>query len=79
MGISMTDAVGSNTSWKAYVVDKSSDLVQPSVVRTTGGLAVFFRDRNAKNIYRATSVNEGVSWTTPKATPLPNNNAGIEA
>ena len=30
------------------------------------------------NVYRAVSTDEGETWTTPTATVLPNNNAGIE-
>ena len=60
----------------------SSDLVQPSVVRNPAdptALIIFFRDRNAKHIFFASSTDEGVSWSTPVPTVLPNNNAGIEA
>ena len=82
MGISAGRSVGGAAQWKASVVQGSEDLVQPSVVRDPKRpeqLVCFFRDRRAKNIYRATSDDEGFNWTAPAATPLPNNNAGIEA
>ena len=85
MGISANQSIGTNTSWTSHLVGDSSGLVQPSVVRTMVGgvpsdtLTVFFRDRKAEHVYRATSSDEGVTWTSPTATVLPNNNAGIEA
>ena len=42
-------------------------------------LISFFRDRRAQYIYRATSSNDGVTWSKPSKTKLPNNNSGIEA
>ncbi|XP_013386853.1 uncharacterized protein LOC106156237 isoform X2 [Lingula anatina] len=70
------------SSWVGHAFPKSDYLVQPSVVRPVPGkpnLVVFFRDRRAGNIYRATSPDDGKTWTTPTKTTLPNNNSGIEA
>ena len=39
----------------------------------------FFRDRRAQYIYRATSSDDGVTWSKPTKTKLPNNNSGIQA
>lgn len=58
------------------------DMVQPSVIRPVDAkpkLIAFFRDRKSRNIYRATSPDDGETWSACKATPLPNNNAGIHA
>jgi len=58
------------------------NLVQPTVIRPKENkpdLIAFFRDRNAKHIYRATSSDDGKTWSSCKATVLPNNNAGIHA
>merc|ERR1719498_1844293 len=70
-------------AWKIGSYGTSCDnLVQPSVVRPTPGkpdLTVFFRDRKKKNIFTATSKDDGKTWSACKRTSLPNNNAGIEA
>ena len=40
----------------------------------------FFRDRNSENVYRATSDDDGETWSTPKAIDgIENPNSGIEA
>jgi len=86
MGVSAGKSVGDNTSWSAHTVRDSSDLVQPSVVRVgvvgapeNKTLTIFFRDRRHEHVYRATSSDEGITWSSPVATTLPNPNAGIEA
>lgn len=73
-----------HSSWGKPVDVKNADnLVQPTVVRTAPGtLKAFFRDRAAKNVFGASSSDEGLTWTTPspkEAGGIPNNNAGIEA
>jgi predicted neuraminidase len=68
--------------WGNLDFKDTSHLVQPTVIRSRSGyprLTAFFRDRDAAHIYRATSDDDGKSWTSPAATPLPNNNAGIQA
>jgi predicted neuraminidase len=59
----------------------SNNLVQPSIIRLNNSpqLRAFFRDRRAASIYYADSVDDGLTWSTPQATSLPNNDAGIEA
>eukprot|EP00039_Didymoeca_costata_P000947 m.48256 g.48256 ORF g.48256 m.48256 type:complete len:373 (-) comp10560_c1_seq2:94-1212(-) len=82
MAVSQGKSIAGAGDWKEYEVAGSNDLVQPTVVRNPkdeSELVVFFRDRKAEHIYRATSHDEGKTWSTPKATKLPNNNAGIEA
>ena len=70
-------------TWHSYKVNSSNYLVQPSVIRPIPGSSTcyiaFFRDRRAEHIYWATSTDEGKSWTAPKKTDLPNNNAAIQA
>lgn len=71
-----------HVNWKGYPVANSNYLVQPSVVRPAPDrqfLKAFFRDRRAEHIYSASSNDEAYSWTTPKKTVLPNNNAAIQA
>ncbi|XRB01949.1 sialidase [Pycnococcus provasolii] len=56
--------------------------VQPSVVRLKGGhgrLLAFYRSRSADFIYKASSEDDGKTWTEPTPTHLPNNNSGIQA
>eukprot|EP00040_Diaphanoeca_grandis_P016409 m.3656 g.3656 ORF g.3656 m.3656 type:complete len:468 (-) comp2577_c0_seq1:87-1490(-) len=82
MGVSMSKSVGPISNWKAINVENSDNLVQPSSVRLPkepSQIITFFRDRRAKSIYSAITKDEGLTWTTPKPTVLPNNNAGIEA
>jgi predicted neuraminidase len=44
-----------------------------------GGLLAFFRSRWADRIYRTRSDDGGLTWQTPQATVLPNNNSSIQA
>jgi len=70
------------TDWKLQFFPDSDGLVQPTIIRpvpTSPFLRAYFRDRAAKHIYTATSSDDGGSWTDPKATDLPNNNAAIQA
>lgn len=72
----------SQSGWSLYPIKSGGDLVQPSCLHLPQKQAVvecFFRDRRAKNIYVATSLDEGQTFSSPSATVLPNNNAGIEA
>ena len=71
-------------NWHYQAFPGGGDRVQPSIVRLKPGkpdLRVFFRDREAKHIYTATSNADGKkgSWTKAKAGKLPNNNSGIQA
>ena len=73
---------GPPVGWREVDMTASSYLVQPSLVRLQPGqpaLRAFFRDRRAAFIYTSTSPDDGLTWTTPVATSLPNNNAGIHA
>ncbi len=67
--------------WTRTDIPMSNNLVQPSIIRLNNSpqLRTFFRDRKAVSIYSADSNDDGLTWTTPKPTSLPSNNAGIEA
>ena len=71
------------SSWGNIDFQDTNDLVQPSVVRRSPdgeALVVFFRDRNKKNVYRATSDDDGQTWSSPTAIDgIENPNSGIEA
>ena len=69
----------SGKTWEETRVPGSDGLVQMSVVELgRGKFAAFFRSRYADHIYRSTSK-DGIHWTVPAATALPNNNASIQA
>jgi len=66
-------------SWKEYDVPDAAGLVQPVVLQLAAHRFVaFFRSRAADWIYRSTSA-DGVMWSAPVRTALPNNNASIGA
>jgi predicted neuraminidase len=66
--------------WTEHPIPGSKGRVHPSVVDLGGSeLVAFFRSRAADRIYRSRSADGGVTWTAPERTPLPNNNASIQA
>ncbi len=67
--------------WTRTDIKGSNYLIQPTIIRLNNSpqLRAFFRDENAAWIYYADSNDDGLTWTIPKPTSLPNNNAGIEA
>ncbi|CAF1652960.1 unnamed protein product, partial [Adineta ricciae] len=60
---------------------ESDYLVQPSIVRldNSKNLRAFLRDKRFQWIYYSDSNDDGLTWTIPKATVLPNNDAAIQA
>jgi predicted neuraminidase len=62
-------------------IKESDHLIQPTTIRlhNSSQLRTFFRDKRGEWIYYADSNDDGLTWTTPKPTTLPNNDAGIEA
>lgn len=55
-----------------------ADLIQPSVMRLPDGtLRAWLRDENQSCAYAMDSADSGVSWTSPAATAIPNNNAAL--
>lgn len=73
---------GSLTSeWTRVDIPHTDDLIQASIIRLSNStrLRAFFRDEDAFFIYYADSDDDGLTWTRPAPTQLPNNNAGIQA
>ena len=67
-------------TWHEYPVPGSVRRVHMSIVETAPGrLVAFFRSRSADRIYKSLSLDYGRTWTQPRATCLPNNNASIQA
>jgi predicted neuraminidase len=62
-------------------VPNSIGRVHGSIVPSADGRALlqFFRSRQADRIYRAVGSLDGVQWTEPLPTDLPNNNSSIQA
>lgn len=67
-------------SWTEHPVPDSTGCVHMNIVAATRspGYVAFYRSRWADHVYRSTSV-DGVSWTAPATTVLPNNNSSIQA
>jgi predicted neuraminidase len=67
-------------SWTEHPVPDSTGCVHMNIVAATQnpGFVAFYRSRWADHVYRSTSL-DGVSWTAPVPTVLPNNNSSIQA
>ncbi|MGI4954897.1 MAG: sialidase family protein, partial [Janthinobacterium lividum] len=65
-------------SWAAVPVPGSTGCVHMSIVPTDDGYAGFFRSRWADSIYVSRSA-DGLAWSAPVPTELPNNNSSIQA
>jgi len=67
-------------TWAEYPIPQSRGRVHASVVEVEDGqLVAFFRSRAADRIYMSHSEDYGRTWTRPRRTALPNNNASIQA
>lgn len=62
-------------------VPESTGRVHGSIVPSADGrsLLQFFRSRLADRIYRSVADLDGLHWSTPEPTALPNNNSSIQA
>jgi predicted neuraminidase len=67
-------------SWRMDDVPDSIGAVHMNIVPLAQGeIAAFYRHRFAENVLRSVSHDDGLSWSAPRATPLPNNNSSIQA
>ncbi len=53
-------------------------LIQPAVVELADGTLLAYMRSKADHIFKSTSRDHGKSWRRAEATPLPNNNSGID-
>jgi len=68
------------TTWSCIEVPGSLGCVHMNIVPASKGrLLAFYRSRWADHIYRAISLDGGLTWQPPQPTPLPNNNSSIQA
>ncbi|MEY4417293.1 MAG: hypothetical protein RIQ53_4586 [Pseudomonadota bacterium] len=66
-------------SWTEHAVPDSLGAVHMNIVpaRDGQGLLAFYRSRWADHVWRSTSA-DGVRWSAPQPTVLPNNNSSIQ-
>lgn len=64
-----------------YPVPNSTGRVHGSIVSSCDGkrLIQFFRSRMADKIYRSVGSEDGLIWSTPEPTILPNNNSSVQS
>lgn len=66
------------STWAEHPVPESTGAVHMGVVPASDGYAAFYRSRWADFVHRSTSP-DGVEWTRPVPTTVPNNNSSIQA
>lgn len=65
-------------TWTAHEVPGSTGCVHMSIVPVADGYAAFYRSRWADFIHRSHSP-DGLTWSAPMPTALPNNNSSVQA
>jgi predicted neuraminidase len=67
-------------SWEMVDVPDSIGAVHMNIVPQGGGqMVAYYRNRFAEQILRSVSADDGISWSAPEPTDLPNNNSSIQA
>lgn len=67
-------------SWQLIEVPDSIGAVHMNIVPLQGAdMVAFYRNRFATRILRSRSSDNGLTWSAPEATGLPNNNSSIQA
>jgi len=71
----------SAVSWKKIPVDTATsfDVIQPTILKYRGNKLQLLCRTKQGFIVESRSVDNGVTWSSFKATELPNNNSGIDA
>ncbi len=70
----------SGETWRMVEIPGSKGCVHMTLVPLGGRRwTAFFRRRQADNVHRTTSEDDGETWTEPAPTDLPNNNSSISA
>lgn len=64
-------------SWSVTDVPDSPGCVHMTPVKTKDGMAAFYRRRQSDEVHRSESRDEGLSWSAPAPTDVPNNNSSI--
>lgn len=68
------------TNWRPTAVPHSVGAVHMNIVPTGNGqMAAFYRDRFAQSVRASFSSDDGLSWSAPVPTNLPNNNSSVQA
>lgn len=76
--VAISDDAGESWNWTEF--PQAQGRVHPNIVELEdGNLLCFFRSRWADWVYVSRSDNYGQTWSSPIATDIPNNNAGISA
>ncbi len=69
----------SGATWRLIEVPANDNMViQPSVVQLTDGSLLAYARSWEGFIYEIRSKNDGLTWSEPKPTSLPNNNSGLD-
>lgn len=67
-------------TWREAGIPNSTGRVHANIIEIDPGrLVALLRSRSADNIYKASSDDNGDTWSAPVRTELPNNNASISA
>ena len=64
-------------TWQKSPVPGSNGCVHMNILANCK--VAFFRRRRADKIYRSVSEDDGLTWSVPQPTPLPNNNSSLQA
>ena len=65
-------------SWREVPVPGSDGCVHMNIVSSGGVLVALFRSRWADSVYRSESADDGLTWSVPEPTNLPNNNSSVQ-